>query len=453
MGVMGSRRRRRVAAAHRRSIPTPGSAIVVGAGVVGLATAWHLRRAGLDVTVVEQDHVAAGSSWGNAGWLTPPITTPLPEPAILRSGLKAFVSANSPVYVPLRLDLTLIRFLTGFLRHSTPGAWSKAMGHYIPLNRLSLEAFDELTQNGVSEPTVTPEAFLACFTKPGQHRMLMEEFDQINAAGQGVESELLDGEAARAIVPALSDQVVEAIRLEGTRFIDPPAYLRSLAHAVRAQGTEVLEGVRVTAVDGGGPSSPASVTVQDNVRSGQTRSESPAQASGPPEQLSADVVVLATGAWLPHLSKSFGVRQVVQAGRGYSFSIDVDPAPTVPVYFPSQRVACTPLNGRLRVAGMMEFRRPDDPLDPRRIQAIVGATRPMLNGANFDDRQDEWVGSRPVTPDGLPQIGPTASPRVVIAGGHGMWGVTLGPLTGRLLTEAITTGETPQMLAPFDPLR
>ncbi len=421
--------------------------------MVGLATAWHLRRAGLDVTVVEQDHVAAGASWGNAGWLTPPITTPLPEPAILKSGIKAFVSPNSPVYVPPRFDPVLVRFLTGFLRRSTSRAWQEAMSYYIPLNRQSLEAFDELTEHGVAEPTITPEAFLACFDTPGQHRMLQEEFDQIDAAGQPVHSEVIDGDAARDLVPALSDRVVEAIRLDGTRYIDPPAYLQALAEAVRAQGTTILEGTRVTDVDGGRPSSPAAVTVQSNVRSGETRSESPASGAGEPERLTADVVVLATGAWLPEFSTKFGVRQVVQAGRGYSFTIDIDPHPTMPVYFPAQRVACTPLGDRFRVAGMMEFQRPDAPLDPRRIKAIVGAAEPMFTGANFDKRDDEWVGSRPVTPDGLPQIGPTVSPRVHVAGGHGMWGITLGPLTGRLLTEAITTGEVPELLRPFNPLR
>ncbi|HLS24929.1 MAG TPA: FAD-dependent oxidoreductase [Beutenbergiaceae bacterium] len=450
---MGSRRKRRTEAVQARTIPTPRSAIVVGAGVVGLATAWHLHRAGLSVTVVEQDHVAAGASWGNAGWLTPPITTPLPEPAILKSGIKAFVSPNSPVYVPPRFDPVLVRFLSGFLRRSTSRAWSEAMSYYIPLNRKSLEAFDELTENGVAEPTVTPEAFLACFDKPGQHRMLQEEFEQIDAAGQPIQSEVIDGDAARELVPALSDRVVEAIRLDGTRYIDPPAYLRSLADAVRAQGTKILEGTRVTDVDGGRPSSPASVTVQSNVRSGETRSESPARGAGEAERLTADVVVLATGAWLPEFSQKFGVRQVIQAGRGYSFSIEIDPNPTMPVYLPAQRVACTPLGERFRVAGMMEFQRPDAPLDPRRIEAIVGAAKPMFTGANFDQREDEWVGSRPVTPDGLPQIGPTVSPRVHVAGGHGMWGITLGPLTGRLLTEAITTGEVPDLLEPFNPLR
>ena len=450
---MASRRTRRIEAVRQRTIPTPKSAIVVGAGIVGLATAWHLRRAGLDVRVIEQDHVAAGSSWGNAGWLTPPITTPLPEPAILRSGIKAFVSPNSPVYVPPRFDARLIRFLTGFTARSTAKAWTEAMGHYIPWNRESLAAFDELSEHGVQAPTTEPEAFLACFDRAGQHRLLMEEFDQIRAAGQPVQATLIDGDEAREVAPALSDQVVEAIRLDGTRFIDPPAYMDSLARAVRAQGTTISEGLKVIDVDGGGPHTPAAVSVRTNVRHGETRSESPTRTEGTAGRLSADVVVLATGAWLPQLSRAFGVRQVVQAGRGYSFSIDIDPMPTVPVYFPAQRVACTPLGDRFRVAGMMEFRRPDAPLDPRRIKAIRGAAEPMFTGADFDNRQDEWVGSRPVTPDGLPQIGPTVSPRVHIAGGHGMWGVTLGPLTGRLLTEAITTGQAPELLAPFDPLR
>jgi D-amino-acid dehydrogenase len=127
--------------------------------------------------------------------------------------------------------------------------------------------------------------------------------------------------------------------------------------------------------------------------------------------------------------------------------------PGGPLYFPKQRVALTPLGSRLRVAGMMEFRRPDDALDPRRISAIVEAVRPFLRGVDLDDRRNEWVGSRPVTPDGLPLLGGTASPRVFVAGGHGMWGIALGPITGMLMAQTVLKGETPPELAPFDPLR
>ena len=178
-----------------------------------------------------------------------------------------------------------------------------------------------------------------------------------------------------------------------------------------------------------------------------------AWCAGPASKTRHDAVVVATGAALGALTASFGVRQPVQAGRGYSFSVAAERMPAGPLYFPRQRVACTPLGGRLRVAGMMEFRRPGDALDPRRIAAVVDAVRPFLAGVDLDDRRDEWVGSRPCTPDGLPLVGSTAAPRVFVAGGHGMWGIALGPITGQLMAQTVIKGEAPPELAPFDPLR
>src|SRR3954468_9074864 len=96
----------------------PRNVAVVGAGVVGLSTAWFLQEAGVQVTVYERDHVGAGASWGNAGWLTPALTAPLPDPAVLRCGLRGVLSPSSPVSLPLRADRTLLRFLSGFVAHS-----------------------------------------------------------------------------------------------------------------------------------------------------------------------------------------------------------------------------------------------------------------------------------------------------------------------------------------------
>jgi glycine/D-amino acid oxidase-like deaminating enzyme len=208
--------------------------------------------------------------------------------------------------------------------------------------------------------------------------------------------------------------------------------MQALAEGVRARGGEIIEGTTVTQVrdERGG------VTVLTET-----------------EQCRYDTVVVATGALLGELTSRHGIRQAVQAGRGYSFSVAAQTMSAGPLYFPAQRVACTPLGDRLRIAGMMEFRHPRAPLDPRRIRAIVDAVRPFLHGVDLDDRRDEWVGSRPCTPDGLPLVGATASPRIYVAGGHGMWGVTLGPVTGMLLAQAILKRETPPELAPFNPLR
>lgn len=169
--------------------------------------------------------------------------------------------------------------------------------------------------------------------------------------------------------------------------------------------------------------------------------------------LRGDAVVLATGAWLPSLAAPLGVRTRVQAGRGYSFTVKTDEPVETPIYLPARRVACTPYQGRFRIAGTMEFRGPDEPLQPRRIDAILASVRHLFQGVDLDDRHDEWVGSRPVTPDGLPLVGATRTRGVYVAGGHGMWGMVLGPATGRALAHLVTTGETPEEIRAFDPLR
>ena len=406
---------------------------VVGAGMVGLATAWFLQERGVEVTVLERDHVAAGASWGNAGWLTPGIATPLPEPAVLRYGVRALLSPSSPVYVPPSANRDLVRFMAGFARNSTMPRWNRAMQALIGVNQRSLAAFDLLAEGGVEARTEEAKSFMAAYRTETERQTLLEEIAHIAAAGQTLEYDVLTGDDAREVEPALSAQIGAAIRLHDQRYINPGEYVASLADSVRTRGGVIREGLGVTGVR------PTAGRVEVTTTDGAAATY--------------DRVVLATGAWLGALARPFGVRLVVQAGRGYSFSVPVEHMPSGPVYFPQQRVACTPLGDRLRVAGMMEFRRPEAPLDRRRVEAIVEAARPLLRGADLDDRRDEWVGSRPVTRDGLPIIGQTAAPGVYAAGGHGMWGITRGPVTGRLLAEAIVEDRTPPEIAPFNPLR
>ncbi|MEV0569950.1 FAD-dependent oxidoreductase [Dactylosporangium sp. NPDC050588] len=411
----------------------PDTVAVIGAGIVGLSTAWFLQEAGVQVTVYERRHAGAGASWGNAGWLTPGLAAPLPEPAVLRYGLRAVLSARSPVYVPLRADRHLLRFLASFAAHSTARRWRRGMAAYVPLNERSLEAFDVLTAGGVAATTTRAANFLACYARERDRRGLLAELEQIRAAGQDVRFHPMPGLRARVVEPVLTDRVEAAVQIYGQRYLDPPRFVDAMAAAVRARGGRIVEGCDVLDLR----TEPGGVGVV--CRSGH--------------QDRHDAVVVATGAVLGELTARFGVRRPVQAGRGYSFSVPAERLPSGPLYFPAQRVACTPLDGRLRVAGMMEFRRPGDPLDPRRIAAIVDAVRPFLHGVHLDDRRDEWVGARPCTPDGLPLAGATAAPRVFVAGGHGMWGVALGPVTGQLMAQTILKGEAPPQLAPFNPLR
>ncbi|MFJ8962448.1 NAD(P)/FAD-dependent oxidoreductase [Lentzea sp. NPDC102401] len=409
----------------------PRSAVVVGAGVVGLSAAWFLQERGVEVTVVDRTGVAAGASWGNAGWIAPGLAIPLNEPAVLRYGLRSLFDPAAPLHIPLTADPKLWSFLMRFAAHCRWPSWTRAVKANLPLNEESVEAYDVLTANGVEAPAIDAP-ITAVFASPDKARGLVRELERLAAAGQPVDHTALSTADLREQVPLASAVLATGVRIDGQRFVDPGGFVRALGRAVVARGATirslVVAGIR---------SETSGVTVR--AKDG--------------DAITADVAVLATGAWLPELAARAGVRTPVQAGRGYSFTVPTRKPVHGPVYLPEVRVACTPYQGGLRVAGTMEFREPVAPLDEARVDAIIASVRPLLDGVRWEDRTDVWVGSRPVTPDGRALIGATRIPGVYVAGGHGMWGLAQGPITGRLLAEQITTGKQPDALREFDPLR
>lgn len=412
----------------------PASAVVVGAGVVGLSTAWFLQERGVTVTVLDKAEVAAGASWGNAGWLSPALAVPLTEPATLRYGVRTLSDPEAPLYVPLRADRELITFLMRFGRNCTPGRWRAAMVAVNPLNRRALDAYDQLQSGHLSEAT-NQAPIVAVFRNEADEVDFLGEVRRIRDTGFAVHTEEIDSTRLRSSLPFLAEHIGYGVRIVGQRFLNPGRFVAALAESVRERGGVIRTGTGVGAVRHGSGGPVVELCTGDSVQ--------------------ADAVVLSTGVWLPYLAKPHGVRTRLRGGRGYSFSVSGTGLPLEhPVYLPEKRVALTPWGrDRVRVAGTMEFRKPDEPLDPRRAEAIVRSIAEDLPGMDWSSREETWVGSRPVTADGLPLIGETRTPDVYVAGGHGMWGLTQGPVTGLLLADQITTGTVPELLRPFDPLR
>ncbi|GAA1631775.1 FAD-dependent oxidoreductase [Nonomuraea maheshkhaliensis] len=409
----------------------PRSVVVVGAGIVGLSTAWFLQERGVRVDVVDRGGVAAGASWGNAGWIAPGLAVPLNEPAVLRYGLRSLLNPAAPLHVPASLDPGLWAFLARFAANSRWSLWTRAARANLPLNDEAVEAYEVLAASGVSAPVVAAP-ITAAFRTRRQAGTVLAGLRRLRAAGQRVEVAVLDRDRLAEQVPLAGPALTAGVRLDGQRYVDPGAFVHALGQAVMKRGATVY----AVEVD----------DVRTDGRKAVVRS-----ANG--TVLSADAVVLATGAWLPRLARQWGVRVPVRAGRGYSFTVPVDHPVPGPIYLPDVRVACTPYRDGLRVAGTMEFRDPDAPQVPARLDAIIASARPLLRGVRWEERTDVWVGPRPVTPDGRPLVGATSAPTVYVAGGHGMWGMAHGPITGRLLAEQITTGKQPAALTEFDPLR
>lgn len=406
-------------------------AIVIGAGMTGLSTAWFLQEYGYEVEVLDKIGVAGGSSWGNAGWLAPGKTIPLSNSSLWAYGPTALFDRNAALSVPMRIDPKLWAFCAQFMAHATQRAWDKTMAGLTPADMASLAAFDELEEGGVASKSYRAP-YIIGFESENQAKGFLKEVDGAVRHGQEIPFHPVTLEEAREHAPMLTEKVKAIYKMEGQRFIEPGPYCEAIAESFESRGGTITTGVEVTKV---------------------TSTRKPAVQLSTGEWKPADVVVVATGAWMPDLARELGVNTMVQAGRGYSFSVETEKTPECPVYLPEQKIACTPYQGRLRVAGTMEFRGPDEAFQPGRVASMIHATAPMFRGINWDDRQDEWVGSRPVTPDGLPLVGATKAPNVYTNGGHGMWGIILGPLSGKMLAKQIATGEIDRTIAPFDPLR
>jgi D-amino-acid dehydrogenase len=409
----------------------PRSAVVVGAGIVGLSTAWFLQEHGVAVTVIDRVGVAAGASWGNAGWIAPALSVPLNDPRMLRYALRSLPNRAAPVRIPPSVDPALWRFLMRFAANCRQSSWTRAVRANLTLNQECIAAYDVLVSNGVDAP-INDAPITALFRTPADAEHLLDQLQRLRDAGQPSSTTELTGAALREQAPLASNAVTVGVRINGQRFVDPGRFVQALGRSVVERGAE-LHTVDVVDVDASG----------DGVR---------VQLRGGPA-LTADVAVIATGAWLPALARRW-VRVPVQAGRGYSFMVPVERPVFGPIYLPDARVACTPLAaGKLRVTSMMELRRPEAPASAAVVDAIVDSARPYLDGVRWTERDEIWVGPRPLSPDGRPLVGEVAEHRIYVAGGHGMWGMKQGPATGRLLAEQIATGRQPPALRDFDPTR
>ncbi|MEV6238640.1 FAD-dependent oxidoreductase [Lentzea sp. NPDC051838] len=408
--------------------------VVVGGGVVGLSVAYYLASAGVPVEVVERSALGSGASWGNAGWVCLSHSAPVPAPGVARFALRSLGKPDSPLYLRPPLDSSFAVWLWRMWRSSTRAGFRRGYEAVTALNAPTFELFDELAAAGV-ETTLQRPGMVHAFLSVAEARHHLEVQRSMAPGNYAMPSDVTLGSSAVSLDPALSGRIQAAYLVEGEGVVDPVQLVGSLAQAVKNAGGQVRENVAVSGFSGG-----------SRVQVVHT-SEGDLRCSG---------VVVAAGMWSTELLTALGVRLSMQAGKGYSFTVDLDPAPRHALYFGDRRVVASPMNGATRIAGTMELSGNNRNLDWRRVVAIARASRHYL-GPWFDDPddlplriRDPWVGGRPFLADGLPVIDRT--PRhdnVFVATGHGMLGVTLGPATGKALAEYFVSGRRPNVLDPF----
>ncbi len=408
--------------------------IVVGAGVIGLATAYYALAAGADVTVLEQGDVGAGSSWGNAGLVVPSYNEPLADRAAVAEGLREVFDPDGFFALRPRPDAQLLSWLARYLVHCTPRHYQRAVAVFNELNRDTLRLHRELAAAADGAYGFREKGVLYLYREHDCWKRGLRAANRIRAAGFGA-SDLSPLELQKW-VPQADPSVIGGIHYRDDAGLDPALFVQWLAGEVKRRGGQIRPRTEVYGFEGCRRRVTALLTTEGRYR--------------------AEQVVLAGGAWLRKLGGWLGVRLPVEGGKGISMTMaGAREVTRVPLILAEAHAAVSPIGDRLRFTGLLELCGLDMTLDPRRVRGIYQAVRRYLQGVPSLDGAQVWRGLRPCTPDGLPLLGRLAAPtNVLVAGGHDTKGVSLAPVTGRLAADLLAGGQiTPALEKALSPRR
>ena len=395
--------------------------IVIGAGVVGLSTALYLQRAGMQVAVVDPLGPAGGASFGNAGMLSPDTATPIAMPGMLRKvpgWLRDPLGplAVRPSYFPRALPWLLQWVKAGRLDRVL--AVSDAMR---ALHRETLNCWRELLGDALYHDLIRPSGQVHVWE--GDDASPTEAIEQQIRDRHGIQSQALDADDLRQMFPRIARTITRGLHVPGNgHTISPQRIVHSLGALFRSAGGEIIaeRAMKLIPRDGGG------YMVMTNIANRDT-----------------DCVVVAAGAWSGQLLSPLGIRVPLETERGYHamlFSPSVQPP--IPISSKTRAFFMTPMEDGLRIAGTVEIAGLDAPPDERRAKILIDHARRLFPALEAGDAR-YWMGFRPSTPDSLPILGPAAGrPGLYLAFGHGHFGMSGGPPSGRLLARLIT-GQPP----------
>lgn len=403
----------------------PGSAIVVGGGLIGCSTAYYLSEHGWDVTLLERGRIGSGASWGNCGYVCPSHVMPLAVPGAIGKTLRTMLKPDSPVAVRWRADRRLAAWLMRFAtRCRKEPMMRSAQGRHALLSS-SMSLYRGLMADAGLDCSWRDEGLLFVYRSE-------EEFNGFASTAEvlrkefGVAVDPLPGSEVTRFEPTLKPDTAGGWLFPNDAHVRPDRLLASLRKLLDERGVQIREGVAVESLD---------------VSGGRLRR---IETSSGWE--SADAVVIAAGAETPAFAKPLRCHIPIQPGKGYSVTAPMPSrAPRVPMIFEEHHVAVTPMDGELRIGSTMEFAGYDRSINRKRLGMLMRSAEQHLIEAPTGADSKPWVGWRPMVYDGMPCIdrAPAVENAFVVAG-NGMIGLATAPATGKLAAE-IVSGSTPHL--------
>ncbi len=398
--------------------------VVAGGGVIGVCCAYFLAKAGAAVTLVDRHEIGRAASYGSAGTVAAG-HPPLNKPSRIRQSLRLLLEPKSPLYIPLRWDPALVRWLWTFRKYSTASRLEVSMGALAPLGHVTLALFDSLVEG---------EGLDCAYDRHGYYEICRTEKGLAGARGDvammrdhGYDARILRGAELQEIEPALRDGVVGGAHFPDAATCDPYRFVTELADRAAGYGGTVIEGRGVVEVLSSGGRVKGVRLADDEV-------------------LETESVVLATGAYSQSLTAKFGLHLPLQAGKGYHRDLvsgEGAPSMKIACVFAEAAVFCTPMGDFTRLAGTLEFSGVNHEMRRGRLEQLTTAARRYVEGVGDGPPRSEWCGLRPCTPDGMPFVGLVpGQDGLFVATGHAMLGLTLGPVTGQIIAEQVLEGRT-----------
>jgi D-amino-acid dehydrogenase len=411
------------ASPHFNSRIVTKKVLVLGGGVIGLSAAYYAARRGFEVTLLDRNpEQRDGCSFGNAGMIVPSHFIPLAAPGMVALGLKWMWNPESPFYVKPRLDADLFRWALRFWRAATESRVRQAAPLLRDLSFASRACFEELASLPEAGFGLVQKGLLMlCKTQPGLDE---EAATAQRARALGIPAEVLDVRATAQLEPGVQMDVAGSVYFPRDCHLAPQQFMAALELQLRQLGVRCVWNTEATGWR---------LQDQSIVALHTTRGE-----------FCADEYVLCGGSWSPLLVRDLRLALPMQAGKGYSLTLPKPrQLPQICSIFTEARVAVTPMGSALRFGGTMELAGLNEDINPRRVRGIINAVPRYYPRFQADDFKGvpPWRGLRPCSPDGLPYLGRPARYRnLVVATGHAMMGLSLGPITGKLTAE-ILAGE------------
>ena len=412
-------------------------AAVIGAGIVGVATALWLQREGWRVTLIDRAGPAEGASFGNGGVLASAAIVPVPVPGILAKAPRMLFDPDQPLFLRWRYLPKLLPWLIRYLGHADAAEVARIARAMAPIVGDSLADHQALAEGTTAARYIRPSDYL--YVYPDRAAFEADSFGWGLRAANGVAWEELEGVAVQAYDPILAPEQGFAARMGNHGCItDPGQYVAALA------GHMVAEGGRIVIAE-----------AEDLAReTGRVTGVRLRAGDGTAETLPCDAAVVATGAWSGPLAKKLGLRVPLESERGYHLELwEPSAMPRAPLMIAAGKFVATPMEGRIRLAGVVEFGGLDAPPARAPFDLLRRQMKRAMPGVTWRETT-EWMGHRPATTDSIPAIGPVPGVEGAFLGfGHHHVGLTGGPKTGWLLARMIAGRRANIDLAPYAPSR